>query len=253
MDTLKLMRQFMASSESLVRISGNLTSMKGPLLVLDSSFNPPTLAHMSLIKAAVSRYPSSPQVLLLLGTSNPDKPTQTPENYAHRLAMIQLFAKELSFVASQPVIALTKHSRFIDKVSDMQQLAPWKTIVFLVGYDTLLRIFDPKYYLESEFDSAIQRLLTTAQFCCVAREFNTTTSMPQVGSVATQLEFSKSVPQMAQYADRIVMVQPQSKVSSSQARKVASASSHEQQSMPKLSDLVPKSIASYIHEHKLYV
>lgn len=256
MDPLKTVRQFLASSESILHVSGRLCHGKGPMLVLDSSFNPPTLAHLSMVKAALGRFPESSQVLLLLGTTNSDKPSQSAENYAQRLIMMQLFAKvvdrlhkntDVEQCSSSTVISLSKHSRFIDKVQDVQTLAPGKGIVFLVGYDTLKRIFDPKYYDEHEFGPAIDRLMKSAQFCCVAREFNTTTSMPDVGSVAHQLDFAGSSPHMARYSDNITMIEPQSMSSSSQARKMALENDPNL-----LAEVVPDQIATYICDNKLY-
>lgn len=68
------------------------------LLVLDSSFNPPTRAHLQLARSALSSTPSkhgSPKfLLLLLSTTNADKAPK-PAAFPERLAMMTLFAEDL--------------------------------------------------------------------------------------------------------------------------------------------------------------
>lgn len=143
------------------------------LYVLDSSFNPPTLAHfriaISALKEASRNQTSYPRLLLLLATQNADKPSK-PAPFEDRLTMMHLLARDLqwliyenstspdSFKKSQggnsipPVdIGLTKQPYFVDKAAaiatDGDNVYPeGLEQVHLTGYDTLVRIFDPKYY-----------------------------------------------------------------------------------------------------------
>ncbi|KAL1960210.1 hypothetical protein VTO42DRAFT_8753 [Malbranchea cinnamomea] len=148
------------------------------LYVFDSSFNPPTLAHLYIAKSALasaspssSSSPKFPQdglrsvkLLLLLATQNADKPAR-PALFEDRLVMMNLFARDLLASLMQnndtsmsktdvdlPTIdiGVTSCPYFIDKAAaiatsnayspaDVQQ-------VHLTGYDTLIRIFEPKYY-----------------------------------------------------------------------------------------------------------
>ncbi|KAK0752429.1 hypothetical protein B0T18DRAFT_388370 [Schizothecium vesticola] len=94
------------------------------LIILDSSFNPPTLAHLhmatSALRAAACNKTNSPRLLLLLSVQNADKPVK-PAGFAQRLAMMHVFAGDVQ-----------------RNVGD--------DLVVLVGFDTLVRIFDAKYY-----------------------------------------------------------------------------------------------------------
>lgn len=75
--------RFLASSRNFeilesVPTNNNSTRAADPavLYVLDSSFNPPTLAHMQIVTSALQETPSVPsRVLLLLATQNADKPS----------------------------------------------------------------------------------------------------------------------------------------------------------------------------------
>ena len=181
-----------------------LASRPRHLVVLDSSFNPPTAAHLGMAATAASGMRSGSdssssskdrtslhhqrgerprRILLLLATNNADKAPR-PAAFPHRLAMMCLFARDLADrvtgagdegagtgadwpvdigVTTEPYFhsksEAVAESRFYrpninanddtanpssaaaaaDPSSDMEQ-------VYLVGFDTLIRIFNPKYY-----------------------------------------------------------------------------------------------------------
>lgn len=137
------------------------------LYVLDSSFNPPTLAHLRIASSALlERLEPNSRLLLLLATQNADKPSK-PASFEDRLAMMELFAHDLrahlaakSSAADDPDpsgsdrmptidIGVTKKPYFVDKALAIEGSgcypAPLEQ-VHLTGYDTLIRIFNAKYY-----------------------------------------------------------------------------------------------------------
>ncbi len=140
------------------------------LIVLDSSFNPPTLAHMRMAESALRDAWSAggSRLLLLLAVNNADKKPK-PAAFEQRLAMMVAFAQDIhtqiaSWQPSMPGdqkedlfidLALTTLPYFHAKSAaiasshfyrgqDGTGVGPEQ--VFLVGYDTLIRIFNPKYY-----------------------------------------------------------------------------------------------------------
>ncbi|OJD18884.1 hypothetical protein AJ78_01139 [Emergomyces pasteurianus Ep9510] len=137
------------------------------LYVLDSSFNPPTRAHLNIAKSALLQHDdtSSVRLLLLLATQNADKPSK-PVSFEDRLVMMRIFAEDIQAAISQarlsnnnaereqqsaPTvdIGVTKLPYFIDKAaaiatSNFYPGSPEQTL--LIGYDTLVRMFDTKYY-----------------------------------------------------------------------------------------------------------
>ncbi|OAA69813.1 cytidylyltransferase [Cordyceps fumosorosea ARSEF 2679] len=147
--------------------------LRSRLLVLDASFNPPTLAHAHMAKlavrdvlaeqrAALAGASAAPVVrpqtrlVLLLAVANADKPA-APAPLEHRLAMIYAFARRLQEELrgqgdEVPVdMALTSEPFFSGK-ADALRAASWYPgaellpMEFIVGFDTLVRILDPKYY-----------------------------------------------------------------------------------------------------------
>ncbi len=109
--------------------------------VLDASFNPMTLAHQQMIKAAREASNLS-EILLMLSRTNVDKEVFGAD-LGHRLSMLIAFAEDWDDVS----VAGCSHARFVDKTTALLGLLPTDTeISFILGYDTLRRLFDPKYY-----------------------------------------------------------------------------------------------------------
>ncbi|GKT44442.1 nicotinamide mononucleotide adenylyltransferase [Colletotrichum spaethianum] len=154
------------------------------LVVLDSSFNPPTLAHLQMAVSAIRdlqggqpQERSAVRLLLLLAVNNADK-KPTPAAFPVRLGMMHAFAQDLLDELRGPApssqgkesgkrereaveggeedidvdLGLTTMPYFHDKsqaISDEGFYAvdgEGPEQVYLAGYDTLIRIFNPKYY-----------------------------------------------------------------------------------------------------------
>ncbi|KAI0130732.1 Nucleotidylyl transferase [Daldinia grandis] len=155
------------------------------LLILDSSFNPPTLAHQRMALSALSDHGSpsgdstyTSRVLLLLAINNADKAPK-PAAFPQRLAMMYIFAQDLLRSTATATtttttttttetrrtnhpcggvdVAVTTEPYFHAKASAIATSGFYRGAgepppsnapeqVFLTGFDTLIRIFDPKYY-----------------------------------------------------------------------------------------------------------
>lgn len=126
------------------------------LVVLDSSFNPPTRAHAQMARSAVRDAASqddddgteeAARLLLLLAVNNADKAPR-PASFALRLAMMEGFARALG-EGVEVDVAVTRMPFFHDKaraISEAGFYGESPEQVFLAGFDTLIRIFNPKYY-----------------------------------------------------------------------------------------------------------
>lgn len=137
------------------------------LVVLDSSFNPPTRAHAEMAKSALKWASSSSseggaaRLMLLLSVNNADKAPK-PASFPTRLGMMEGFGHELlkslaneEGLSNGPEIdlAVTKMPYFHDKARVIAESgfyassgSPEPEQVFLAGFDTVIRIFNPKYY-----------------------------------------------------------------------------------------------------------
>ncbi|KAJ5402691.1 uncharacterized protein N7487_008587 [Penicillium crustosum] len=141
-----LLKRFLNSNktfEVLTTIPPDHSAESETLYVLDSSFNPP--------------HPRPP----------PHYKPSKPASFEDRLVMMELFARDLrSYLASAPAFAasgvtnavenlplidigVTKMPYFIDKATAIEASDSYPVPleqVHLTGYDTLIRIFDSKYY-----------------------------------------------------------------------------------------------------------
>jgi nicotinamide-nucleotide adenylyltransferase len=130
--------------------------------VFPSSFNPPTTAHSNLIEQARRMEPLD-EILLLLDRKSMDKEV-FGASLEERLSMILLWCESDATLS----LALTNRSRFVDKLPLLRKAYPRKTeIRFLVGYDTLLRILDVRYYENRE--TSLRRLFSGSQFLVANR------------------------------------------------------------------------------------
>lgn len=160
-----LLKQFASSPKDFAVLTSipEHTPPAKTLFVLDSSFNPPTRAHLRIATSALRETldPGS-RLLLLLATQNADKPSK-PASFEDRLAMMELFAHDLRshLAASSPEgsgstgdlpavdICVTKKPYFVDKATAIETSGVYSSMleqVHLTGYDTLIRIFNTKYY-----------------------------------------------------------------------------------------------------------
>ncbi|KAI1809863.1 Nucleotidylyl transferase [Poronia punctata] len=139
----------------------------GYILVLDSSFNPPTLAHQRMVLSALNdpRYKANQsRVLLLLAINNADKAPK-PASFAHRLAMMYVFAREIAEEAAVVDIAVTKEPYFHAKALAIASEETYRDgeQIYLTGYDTLIRIFDPKYYPDDSMKKSLDPFFAHAR------------------------------------------------------------------------------------------
>ncbi|KAB8621928.1 hypothetical protein FH972_026037 [Carpinus fangiana] len=135
------------------------------LFILDSSFNPPSIAHLSLVTSALraaasaqkQRYPGPHRLLLLFSVHNADK-SPAPATFEQRLAMMMLFAEDIvtrmqaarnKLPEADIDVGLTTKPYYNDKSTAIEMDGVYEGTpehVHLVGYDTFVRIFEPKYY-----------------------------------------------------------------------------------------------------------
>ncbi|EGR47984.1 uncharacterized protein TRIREDRAFT_62871 [Trichoderma reesei QM6a] len=140
------------------------------LVVLDSSFNPPTRAHGEMARSALRTTTTSVRLMLLLSVNNADKAPK-PASFPVRLGMMDAFGhgllRSLEDEGIRPEIdvAVTKMPYFHDKarvIGESGVYGPSSSSssssalgeggahepeqVFLAGFDTVIRIFNPKYY-----------------------------------------------------------------------------------------------------------
>ena len=130
--------------------------------IFSGSFNPLTLAHTKMIEDTIVEYQLD-ELLLLLAKANVDK-TVFGLPLAARLLTLKSYTKNREKFS----VGVSSHGRYIDKVTALKAILPPRTeFHFIVGYDTLVRIFDPKYY--TDFHTELGELFVDARFIVANR------------------------------------------------------------------------------------
>ncbi|KAF9223703.1 Nucleotidylyl transferase [Gyrodon lividus] len=275
--------------------------------ILDSSFNPPTLAHLALARSpppsrwGISTPASTPPELdydaklLLLSVRNVDKSMKPGDaTYIQRLEMMYLLSQNLcsmdskkpennspssspSYASENVAIAIIDQPTFVGKsaallcflqtrlaspvksfsflssATDKQDEVnsfPSPKLTFLLGFDTLARLFSPKYYPSEEVMTQMLRafLSPNGEDCRIVCAHRTSPGVDQT----SQKEHHEKVLEVAQEfiaSERINLIDigaDEQTYSSSEVRaKVAAGDGTWKR-------LVTDIIASYIIENKLY-
>jgi nicotinamide-nucleotide adenylyltransferase len=242
------------------------------LMVLDSSFNPPTRAHLHIAASALDAYDShirATRLILLLATQNADKPSQ-PASFEHRLCMMSLLAedviKEMKAAGREGNLAVdigvTTLPYFVGKAKALSSPGNYdhgsdhgKPIqqIHLIGYDTLIRIFNTKYYPPDHTLRPLQDLFDHHRLRVSSRTDS------DWGTMQDQTEYLEAIRSGAreaegarvEWADRIDLVENsttgEGMVSSTKGRTAAKASG-----VDKVRDLCPTAVAEYVIREQLY-
>ncbi len=172
------------------RAPSGIEERAGLLLCLSASFNPLTVAHTWLSHEASRLFPPD-EVLLLLAKANVDKSVEGLP-LERRLSML------VHFVESHPTfsVAACSHGRFVDKAEAIRrQYPPGTRLAFIVGFDTLARLFDPKYY--ADLNASLSAVFGASEFIAANRA-------PDPPEAVTSF---LARPDVAPYAERIRVIQ----------------------------------------------
>lgn len=114
--------------------------LQARVATLPSAYNPPTLAHLGLLELAAA-LPGVTAVAALLTTKNVAKGV-VGASLEHRVGML------LEARATVPglVVLAANTARFVDQAEALRTSFPDAAFDFVVGFDTLVRLFDPVYY-----------------------------------------------------------------------------------------------------------
>lgn len=114
--------------------------LHGRIAVLPSAFNPPTLAHLHLLEVA-GALADVDACAALLSTRNVAKDV-FGASLGHRVGML-LAARE---TAPEMSVLAVNAAVLADQAEALDRAFPGASFDFVVGYDTLIRLFDPVYY-----------------------------------------------------------------------------------------------------------
>lgn len=254
------------------------------IAVLDSSFNPPSRAHLALLlsEPILARPKRSYDGhLLLFSTQNADKGAGKPGDASleQRVEMMTLMARDVERIQSaagrtanvavglvdKPLIFAksTLTRELLRQHQPDRDMAPTR-LHWVVGFDTLYRVFQPKYY-ESlhQMHEQCQRFFDHERttFVCARRD---PASYPQLASKDAEGEARSEEDKLLASSDVAKWVEQQSigmldlesdqaKLSSTSIRTLLKDTSiNDADKKRRLAQLVPPALVEYLVESRIY-
>ncbi len=136
--------------------------------VLPGSFNPLTSAHALLAEAPLHRGLVD-GVFFLLAVRTVDKERPEGLSLPDRLWILTDFCRARSGLG----VVLTNRGLYVEEAEALRAgpVPPEKELWFLVGFDKIVQIFDPRYYAHR--DEALRRLFALSRFYVAPRSGRT--------------------------------------------------------------------------------
>jgi nicotinate (nicotinamide) nucleotide adenylyltransferase len=130
--------------------------------IFPSSFNPITTGHMAILRET-PKIRAFQEIMLVLDIQAMDKEI-FGATLVDRLLMLQLLFEDHPRFS----VGVSNRGLFLTKAEVLREMYPKETnITFIVGYDTLARVFDSKYYEDRE--GALDHLFASVTFIVANR------------------------------------------------------------------------------------
>jgi len=114
--------------------------------ILSGSFNPLTNAHLAIAEAAKAAYHLD-EILFAISRVTIDKEAVREACLEDRLLLLRLFAEHHHGFG----VVLVSHGLYADQAQAFRRTFPaLAELDFLVGFDKLVQLFDPRYYADRE-------------------------------------------------------------------------------------------------------
>ncbi len=203
--------------------------LTGRWAALPSAFNPPTRAHLRLLELAMEVEGVAGSAALLT-TRNVAKGVEGA-SLADRVGML------LAARAARPGLAVlvANQARIIDQAAALRRAWPAADFDFVLGYDTLVRLFDERYYAR-DMDREL------APFFKRHRVIAANRGKAPIGEVREWIGERAGA-----YADRIVTV-----ALDEQHRRIASSEARARIAAGEEGDDLPDEVLAYIRKRGLY-
>ena len=136
------------------------------LAVFAGSFNPLTMAHEALVEQALNAAEFD-EAVISIAVNTIDKTDQQGASLVDRLVTLTSLARAHQRVS----VAVTNLGLYLDQAIAYRQAFPdLGGLTFLVGFDKIVQIFDPRYYQDR--DGELGRLFQLARFTVAPRGDN---------------------------------------------------------------------------------
>jgi len=206
---------------------------EGNIIVFPGSFNPPTTAHLALLKQARQFAHTHESAHLYVAISKRITDKETVERPL-LLDRINLLDTVLRHHLRHTGIILFNRGLYVEQAEGVRVSFPQvRKLYFLIGFDKIVQIFDPHYYKDR--DAALHELFELAELLVA----------PRGGAGAAELAQLLDQPenrQFARYVHALPLSAAYQNISSTRIRQSLDAHEHE----------VPPEVERFIRETHAY-
>lgn len=164
----RLLETLDPTAEPWARISPGSPEPRGNIIVFPGSFNPPTLAHLAMLRQArkvARRWGGHWQVYAALSKQIVDKEMVERMTLLDRVVLLEWVLK--SHVKHAGILLLNR-GLYVEQARGIRAAFPRvRRLSFLIGFDKIVQIFDPRYYTDR--DAALHELFALAQLLVAPR------------------------------------------------------------------------------------
>lgn len=207
---------------------------EGNIIVFPGSFNPPTTAHLALLKQArqFARLHGSMHLYAAISKRITDKETVERPLLLDRSILLDTV---LHHHLRHTGIMLFNRGLYVEQAEGIRASFPQvKKLYFLIGFDKIVQIFDPHYY--EDRDAALHELFALAELLVAPRGGAGAAEMAQLLDQPENRQF-------AQYVHALPLSAAYQNISSTRIRQ--GLDSHEQE--------VPPEVRRFIRETHAYM
>jgi nicotinic acid mononucleotide adenylyltransferase len=137
------------------------------IVVFPGSFNPPTTAHLAMLKQAwqFAHLHGPTIVYAAISTQITDKERVQRPSLLDRITLLETVLRKH---VRHTGIMLFNRGLYVEQAEAIHRAFPQvRSLYFLIGFDKILQIFDPYYYRDR--DKALQELFALADFLVAPR------------------------------------------------------------------------------------
>jgi nicotinamide-nucleotide adenylyltransferase len=215
------------------QLAGALPQRGARLGLLAGSFNPPTIAHQMLALAGLTAG-GLDQVWYTLSIHTVGKEVVTGAALDDRLLLLDLLAEEDPRLG----VLLLNRGLYVDQAKLIRAAYPTLTdLVFLVGFDKIVQVFDPRYY--DDRDAELDRLFVLVTFLVAPRGDDDEADLAELLGRPENRRFAGAI--------RPLNLPPELRAVASSHVRVGLAAGGE------TDETVPPGVAAFIEETGLYV
>lgn len=164
----RLLETLNLAAEPWAVVSPGSAEPRGNIIVFPGSFNPPTTAHLAMLRQArkvASRHGGHWQVYAALSKQIVDKETVERMTLLDRVLLLE---RVLKSEVKHAGILLLNRGLYVEQAMGIRVAFPGvQRLSFLIGFDKIVQILDPRYYDDRE--AALRELFALAQVLVAPR------------------------------------------------------------------------------------